>query len=129
MLVVPLSLPKELTSLRYFCLLSFAFVLYLCGVVVGESFHYNPPFADNLNSLTLFTFSGIATTFPTGVFAYMSHPNVLDVYRVSPSNKSLLIGTPIQFYEKNQEGHPKNHSLGFRNLYIGRWVWIHWLCS
>ena len=79
---MPMSLPKELKSLRYFCLLSFFFVLYMCLVVITECFVYNPPFSANWDNIQNFALAGLSTTLPTSVFAYLSHPNVLDIYRV-----------------------------------------------
>lgn len=79
--VLPLSLAKELKQLRYLCLLSFFFVIFLCFVVFQESFTYQP-FSHSIKSINQFTFGGLSTTFPTAVFSYMSHSNVLDVFGV-----------------------------------------------
>ena len=80
-IVLPLSLAKELKSLRYLCLLSFFFVIFLCYVVVQEAFTYQP-ISEATSSLNQFTLAGFSTTFPTAVFSYMSHSNVLDVFGV-----------------------------------------------
>jgi len=79
--VLPLSLAKELKSLRYFCLLSFLFILFLAGVVVFEAFNFTD-FKSSFDSVKNFDFTGTSTTFSTAVFAYLSHPNVLDVFKV-----------------------------------------------
>jgi amino acid permease len=79
--VLPMSLAKELKSLRYFCLLSFFFILFLALVIIIESFSY-VNFEDNVKIMKKFDFSGTSTTFPTAIFAYLCHPNVLDVFKV-----------------------------------------------
>jgi len=78
--VLPLSLAKELKSLRYFCLLSFLFILFLAGVVIFEAFNFTD-FKSNWKSINNFEIKGTSTTFSTAVFAYLSHPNVLDVFK------------------------------------------------
>lgn len=78
--VLPLSLAKELKSLRYFCLLSFFFILFLAFVIIYESFTF-VDFSANVKIMKDFDFSGTSTTFPTAIFAYLCHPNVLDVFK------------------------------------------------
>ena len=79
--VLPLSLTKELNQLRYLCLMSFCFVVFMCFSVFGEYFE-SPPVIDAEKSIDLFNAIGVTTTFPTAIFAFMSHPNILDIWGV-----------------------------------------------
>ena len=62
---------------------SFLFILFLAGVVVFEAFNF-ADFKSSVDSVKNFDFSGTSTTFSTAVFAYLSHPNVLEVFKVLP---------------------------------------------
>jgi amino acid permease len=87
--VLPLSLAKELKRLTYFCMISFIFVVYLCILVIVECWTYpKVSFSTNFADTQNFLLAGITTTLPTAVFAYMSHPNVLDIYKVFFLGKS-----------------------------------------
>jgi len=80
--ILPVSLFRELSSLRYFCLMGFCFMIYLAFVIVFEAFDPTiSNFSSNIRIVKLFDITGITTTLPTAFFAYMCHPNVLDVYR------------------------------------------------
>jgi len=79
-LVLPLSISKELKALRYFCVLNVLFVLFFCYVVVDQAFDYQP-IVDSFKSTSFVLWSGFSTTYPSAVFAYMSHNNILDVFK------------------------------------------------
>jgi len=86
--VFPLAVGQEYRALRYFCLIKFTFVSFFLFVVIYEAFDYGSAIS-NLKDISLFNLMGFTTTFPTGVFAYSSHVNVLDVFKVNfPSNSS-----------------------------------------
>jgi len=78
--VLPLSISKELKALRYFCLVNLFFVLFFCYVVVQQAYDYQP-IVDSFKSTKFFLWSGFSTTYPSAVFAYMSHNNILDVFK------------------------------------------------
>lgn len=80
-LLLPLSLTKRLKRLRYLCLMSFLFVVFLCFVVFLQVFFFQPPKQKGLD-IKWFVPEGFTDTFPTAVFAFMSHPNILDVFGV-----------------------------------------------
>jgi len=78
--VFPLAVGEEYKALRYFCLIKFTFVSFFLIVVIYEAFDYASTI-DSIKTMNLFTFMGFTSTFPTGVFAYSSHVNVLDVFQ------------------------------------------------
>ena len=56
-------------------------IVFLAFVIIYESFTFTD-FADSSKYVKAFAFSGTSTTFTTAIFAYLSHPNVLDVFKV-----------------------------------------------
>jgi len=88
--ILPISITKELKALRFFCLLNLFLVLYFCYVVLSQAIEYQP-FFDSFQTTKSFILSGFSTTFPSAVFAFMSHTNVLDVFRElkEPSIKKM----------------------------------------
>lgn len=80
--IIPISLTKQLRNLRYICLVSFFFVVFLCCVVFFEKFFFEPPPPEDNKGVRIFDFGGASITFPTAIFTFMCHSNVLDVYGV-----------------------------------------------
>jgi amino acid permease len=60
--------------------MGFGFIFYLTFVIIYQCFQQGN-LELNFRNVTYFNFMGITTTFPTAIFAYMCHPNVLDVFR------------------------------------------------
>ena len=79
--VYPLAFTKNLKALSHFTLINLFIVLFFCFVMIWEK-DINVPLNESLKSVQMFIFGGFTTTFPSAIFAYMSHANVLDVYRV-----------------------------------------------
>ena len=70
--------------------MGFVFIFYLAFVIIYETF--NPAVSDlesNLKQLKYFDISGITTTLPYAIFAYMCHPNVLDIFHVILSKNNI----------------------------------------
>ncbi len=76
-----MAVGQEYRTLRYFSACKFLFVTLFIIVVIYEAFEYDHVWT-NLHTVKLAQWSGFATTAPTAFFAFSSHPNALDVYRV-----------------------------------------------
>jgi Amino acid permeases len=79
LIILPLSLYRNLSALRYACLAGFGFIMYLVFVIVYQS----DKVADlkhNFQMADQFIWDGVKLTFPPLVFSYSCHANVLDVY-------------------------------------------------
>ena len=79
--IYPLAVGQEYRTLRYLSAAKFVFVIIFMIVVVYEVFEYDHIWT-NLHTVKHFQWAGFATTAPTAMFAFSSHPNALDVYRV-----------------------------------------------
>ena len=80
--VLPLTLCRNLSSLRYVCLVGFFFVLYVVVVIIAEAF--NPAISDyqtNFQEIELVRWGGIFNTWSIALFAFQCHQNVLDTYK------------------------------------------------
>ena len=77
--ILPLALQRDLSALRYACLIGFGFILYLGAVIIYQSFTI-VDFSANLSRVDNFKITGLGITFPTAIFSYSYHPNVLYVY-------------------------------------------------
>ena len=79
--IFPLALQRNLSSLRYVCLIGFFFVMYVVIVIVVETFNSKIcDYQTNWNDLEYFKLSGIFNTWSMSLFAFQCHQNVLDVY-------------------------------------------------
>ncbi|KAH9124410.1 hypothetical protein AeMF1_004823 [Aphanomyces euteiches] len=85
--VLPLSLFRSLSSLRFSSLFSLLCIVFLTTTVVVKYFQfvhlgYAHDFVYQWNHLPLFTldFHRILTALPLVIFAYTCHPNVLPIY-------------------------------------------------
>ena len=57
------------------------FIIFMSFCIVGESFAICD-FKSNASKALIFSFPGITTTFPAGVFAFTAHNNIPDVHFV-----------------------------------------------
>ncbi|ETV81778.1 hypothetical protein H257_05366 [Aphanomyces astaci] len=110
--VLPLSLLRSLSSLRFSSLFSLLCIVFLTLTVVAKYFQfvhlgYAPDFVYQWNHLPLATLDvgRILTALPLVIFAYTCHPNVLPIYiqlqrRSSPrmykvARRSLSLATAL----------------------------------
>ncbi|RHZ08382.1 hypothetical protein DYB31_012121 [Aphanomyces astaci] len=110
--VLPLSLLRSLSSLRFSSLFSLLCIVFLTLTVVAKYFQfvhlgYAPDFVYQWNHLPLATLDvgRILTALPLVIFAYTCHPNVLPIYiqlqrRSSPrmykvARRSLSLATTL----------------------------------
>eukprot|EP01016_Furgasonia_blochmanni_P024612 TRINITY_DN2653_c0_g2_i8.p1 TRINITY_DN2653_c0_g2~~TRINITY_DN2653_c0_g2_i8.p1 ORF type:complete len:298 (-),score=42.58 TRINITY_DN2653_c0_g2_i8:1726-2619(-) len=79
--VTPLSLFRELSSLRYVCLMGFACNVFIVGVIVWEAFDSEVcNIQRNFEKAAYYKTEGIYLTLSTAIYSFNCHPNVLDVY-------------------------------------------------
>ena len=79
LIILPLSLFRDLSALRYTSLMSFIITCFLAIVIIYQSVNYSN-IAENFKKIDNFILSGIAVTFPNTLYSYSCHPNVLDVF-------------------------------------------------
>lgn len=79
LVVLPLSLNRDLSALRYTSLMSFLIICFLSTVIVIESTQVDN-IRENFKKIDNFILPGIAVTFPNTIYSYSCHPNVLDVF-------------------------------------------------
>jgi len=77
--ILPLSLLRDLSALRYTSLMSFIITVFLTIVVVVESTKVDD-ISENFKLVDKWKWLGVAVTFPNAVYSYSCHPNVLDVF-------------------------------------------------
>jgi len=77
--VYPLCLARQLRRLKYFTIANIFFVLFLCLVVANEGYDYQSV-SRGFETAKMAVFSGVFTTFPSAIFSYTSHGNILGVY-------------------------------------------------
>jgi len=98
--VFPISLFRDLTSMRYVSLLCFAISIYLTLAVMIEAFNPNiTNFSENIQMITYWESSGFASCLAQVLFAFTCHPNVLDTFkelqRSSKKRMSKILGRTI----------------------------------
>ena len=79
LIILPLSLFRDLSALRYTSLMSFIITCFLAIVIIYESIH-SVDISENFKKIDNFILPGIAVTFPNTIYSYSCHPNVLDVF-------------------------------------------------
>jgi amino acid permease len=80
-IIFPISLFRNLNALRWVSLVALASTFFISFAVTVESLNPNVcEFSSNFSQLVWWNFDGLIPSFAAVVFAYMCHPNVLDIY-------------------------------------------------